>query len=580
MAGWRRARLAVLVTAALAACGGVVVHAQAPPVLQTPPTQLRPPPPPPPEVPPGTIPAAPPGATTAPPGADKVFLTPTSIEVEGATVYPPAVIEALTRPLIGRRIAATEIFDLARVIERKYRDDGYFLTSVAVPAQRAANGAIKLRVIEGYISSVVVEGDIGAAAAQARRFLDNLVGRKPVNLRDMERYLLLTEDMPGVSIRAVLRPGKEAHSSELVVQLKRDPWDVFAQVDNRGFKHTGPRQVTVTGGTNSFTPLAERLEATFFTTLSREQNFGQVAWSNFIGSEGFRLRVYGGRGYVKPGGPLKATEYAGLITIAGFAGHYPVVRSRQFNVNASAGFDYYNSDVEVVGPTLLNRTKLRIVRLAADANYRDDWNGITFGNARVSEGLSRFGASKKGDLRLNRLGAEPAFRKFNAELSRLQAVYATDAFALNLLSTVAGQYSRDILPANEKYFVGADRLGRGYYAGQVTGDKAIAATFELQFNFVIPNDDVGGGSVTADSRERGTPVQLYGFYDHAKIWNNAPLDIPRVVARSLGGGARINVLPTTTVEVEGVRRLDRDVDGVNAKRLDPWSIYVRLTSRL
>ncbi|HJQ60134.1 MAG TPA: ShlB/FhaC/HecB family hemolysin secretion/activation protein [Vineibacter sp.] len=564
---------------AIGAGGSISVYAQAPPVLQTPPQQLRPPPPPP-EVPPGTIPAAPPGATEAPPGADKIFLTPSEIEVEGATVYPPAVIEALTRPLIGRRVAASEIFELARTIERKYRGDGYFLTSVAVPAQRAGDGKVKLRVVEGFISNVVVEGDIGAAAAQARRFLDNLVGRKPVNLRELERYLLLTEDMPGVSIRAVLRPGKEPHSSELVVQLKRDPWDLFAQVDNRGFKHTGSRQITVTAGANSFTPLAERLEGTFFTTLSREQNFGQVSWTNFIGSEGFRLRVYGGRGYVKPGGPLKATEYAGLITIAGFSGHYPVVRSRQFNLNAGAGFDRYDSDVEVIGGTLLNRTKLRVVRLTADANYRDGWNGITFGNIRLSEGLSRFGATKKGDLRLNRLDAEPAFRKINAEVSRLQGLYSTDWFALNLLGTVAGQYSRDILPANEKYFVGADRLGRGFYAGQVTGDKAVAATIELQFNVVIPNDDVGGGSITADSRERGTPVQLYGFYDHAKIWNNAPLDVPRLVARSLGGGARVNVLPTTTVEVEGVRRIDRDVDGPNAKRLDPWSIYLRLTTRL
>lgn len=525
------------------------------------------------------MPVAPPGATGAPPGADQVFLTPGAIDIEGATVYAPAVLDALTRPLVGKRISAAEVFALARTLERKYRDDGYFLTSVTVPAQRIDNGRVRLRVIEGYISGVVVEGDVGEVSKQARRFLENLVDIKPVNLRDMERYLLLTEDVPGVSVRAVLRPGKEPNSSELVVQLKREPWDIFGQVDNRGFKHTGPRQMTVTVGENSFTSLGERLEATLFTTLSREQNFGQFAWSNYIGSDGLRVRAYFGRGYIKPGGPLKALEYYGLITIAGASLQYPVVRSRQFNLNLSGGFDWYRSDVNVVGDTLLNRTELRIVRLSADASYRDDLNGVTFGNFRFSQGMDAFGASKKGDLLLNRLGSDPGFWKVNGELSRLQGIYATDDFTLNVFATVAGQYTRDILPSNEKYFVGGDRLGRGYYAGQVTGDRAIAGSIELQFNFVVPYDEAAGGAGSADTSTRGTPVQLYAFYDHAKTWNNAPLETVRQFARSFGGGARINVLETTTVEVEGVRRLDRMVDGPNAKRLEPWAVFVRLTSR-
>jgi hemolysin activation/secretion protein len=565
--------------AAVSGTNAVAQTAPIPPTLQAPPQQLRPPPALPREAGPGAIPAAPPGSTEAPPGADQVFMTPTAIDIEGATAYSREELDGLTRPLVGKRIAATEIFTLARTLERKYRDDGYFLTSVAVPAQRVENGRIRLRVIEGYVSGVVIEGDIGDAAQQARRFLDRLVGQKPLNLRDMERYLLLTEDMPGVSVRAVLRPGKEPSSSELVVQLKRAPVDIFAQADNRGFKHTGPRQVTVTVGENSFTSLAERLDATFFTTLSREQNFGQVSWSNFIGSDGFRIRVYGGRGYIMPGGPLKALGYDGVITMAGFSGQYPVIRSRQLNLNVNGGFDWYRSQVDVVGNTLLNRTNLRIVRLGADASYRDGWNGITFGNIRISKGLEKFGASKKGSLLLNRLGAEPGFRKYNAEVSRLQGIYANDDFALNLFGTLAGQYSRDTLPANEKFFAGGDRLGRGYYAGQVTGDSAVAGSLELQFSFVIPYEDAVSGEPTLDTGMRGTPMQLYTFLDYAKVWNNAEFEAPHVLARSYGVGARLNLLPTTTVEVEGARRLDLHVDGPNAKPLDPWSVYVRLTTR-
>jgi hemolysin activation/secretion protein len=256
-----------------------------------------------------------------------------------------------------------------------------------------------------------------------------------------------------------------------------------------------------------------------------------------------------------------------------------VIRSRQLNLNVNAGFDWYRSDVEVVGGTLLNKTELRIVRIGADASYRDGWNGVTFGNVRISQGLTRFGASHKGDLLLNRLGADPAFRKFNGEISRLQGLYANDDFSFNLFGTIAGQYSSDVLPANEKYFIGGDRLGRGYYAGQVTGDKAIAGTLELQFNFVVPYDDSASGDITMDTGMHGTPTQLYAFLDYTKIWNNAAFEIPKQFARSYGFGVRLNVLQTTTVEVEGVRRLDRKVDGPTAKRLDPWGLYLRLTAR-
>jgi hemolysin activation/secretion protein len=450
-----------------------------PPVLQAPPVPTAPPPALPP-VGPETIPAAPPGAREAPPGADKIFTTPSAIDVQGATVYPPAVFEEMTRPLVGRRVAASELFALAQRIEAKYRADGYFLTVVFLPAQRVRDGRVQIQVVEGYISSVVIEGDAGPVSRQAQRYLDKVTLSRPANLRDVERYLLLTQDMPGISMKAVLRPGKEQGSSELVAQLRRTTWDGLFEANNRGSKFAGPQQATLVLGANSFTELAERVEGTFYTTFDREQNYGQLTWSNYIGSEGLLARAYIGRGYIKPGDQLSLIHYDGLLTVAGGSLAYPVIRSRPMNLNLWGGFDYYHSNADVLGNVAFTRTDLSILRFGADANYRDAWNGVNFGNARFSKGVSAFGASNKGDPFLNRLGADPTFFKFNGEVSRLQGVWVAQGFSLNLLGTVSGQYSEDILPSNEKYFVGGERLGRGYFAGQVTGDKALVGSLELQ----------------------------------------------------------------------------------------------------
>ncbi|HKV00354.1 MAG TPA: ShlB/FhaC/HecB family hemolysin secretion/activation protein, partial [Vineibacter sp.] len=491
---------------------------------------------------------------------------------------PAGVLEAMAQPLIGRRIAASEMFALAQQIEARYRADGYVLTTVFVPAQRTTDGRVTIRIVEGYIANVAVEGDVGDVAGQVKRILQNVTRARPARLRDIERYLLLVQELPGLSLKAILRPGREPGSSELVAQVRRSPWDAQLQADNRGSRFTGPQQVTAMVGANAFTGLAERLEATYFTTLDREQNFGQITWSNFIGDEGLRLRAYYGHGWIKPGAELKVAGYDGVLTVAGGALSFPVIRSRAVNLNVFGAYDYYSSDVDLAAQKNFNRTRLSVLRMGGDISYRDSWNGVTFGNVRLSQGVSVFGASRRGDPLLNRVGADPTFFKINGEVSRLQGVWQGDGFALNLYGTVAAQYANDILPSNEKYFVGGDRLGRGYYAGQVTGDKALAAALELQLNLAIPYDEAAGDSGGL-ARGGSLPVQLYAFYDHARVWNNAPLEIRHQTARSFGVGIRVSFLDNAVAELEGTRRLDRGVDGATARRLDPWNLYARLTVR-
>ena len=549
-----------------------------PPVLQAPPPLA--PPSRPPE--PGTIttPAGP-AAPGAPPGAESVTFTPVDIQVEGNTVYPQSELDALVRPLIGRKIPASEVFKLAETIQRKYRDDGYFLATVTVPPQRVADGRVRLVVTEGYISSVGVEGDVGPVSQKAKDFLDNLVGKKPVNISDLERYLLLTEDLPGIKVKAVMRPGREPGSSELIAQLTREWWDLFNQTDNRGSSFTGPVQSLFTGGINSFTSIGERIELSYFTTLDRENNFLQGAYRGHIGSEGFRFRLYGGYGRLRPGPPISETGYFGQVTIAGLQLYHPLIRSRRLNVSLNGSFDYYRSIVDVTGGIRLSEVDLRSVRAGIDASYRDPFNGVTYGTVRVSKGISVLGASRAGDQLLPRQGSDPNYFKISGEISRLQGLYADEDFTLNLFVTGAGQFSNDVLPPSEKFFLGGDRFGRGYYAGQVTGDRAIAASIELQLSFALPYGDVQPSSspVSVAGRVRGLPLQLYAFYDYGKAWNLATFETQAIVARSFGFGVRANVGDTLTVEAEALRRLDLDVDGAAAPRLKPWGAYFRATTR-
>jgi hemolysin activation/secretion protein len=71
---------------------------------------------------------------------------------------------------------------------------------------------------------------------------------------------------------------------------------------------------------------------------------------------------------------------------------------------------------------------------------------------------------------------------------------------VSIQGLAAGQWTNDILPQAEKFYLGGNRLGRGYYAGQVTGDRAWAVSMELQYNIALElavPPEFGSGRVAA-----------------------------------------------------------------------------------
>lgn len=563
---------------AVVLCGAAQALGQVAP-LQTPPQPLQRPAPAPPE--PGVIPApATPGSTTAPSGAERIPVSPTAITVEGNTVYSTADLDPLIRPLIGKTVSAADIFQLAGAIQRKYRDDGYFLATVVVPPQRVTDGRIRLRAYEGSIANVVVEGDVGPVIEQARAYLSKIGrGGQAVNLRDVERYLLLTEDIPGIKTKAVLRPGKQPGEAELAIELTRKAWDAYYALDNRGSRFTGPLQGFALGGLNAFTSAGERIEAMQFTTFSRESNYFQVNGSFLVGAEGTRLRAWAAKGFVNPSGPVAAIGYAGDLTLFGVGAMHPIIRSRQANLSVNASFEYYRSVVDA-NTGRLNATDLRILRLGADGSYRDDFGGFNVASIRFGKGLGFLGASAQNDPLMARPGSDPAFFKVQAEIARRQAIWSNNNFALGVLGSLSGQMTGDVVPASEKFFLGGDRFGRGYFYGQVSGDRGLAASLELQFNVLVPPGGVGWSAPSSDlDMSRALPLQFYAFFDYGRAWNLLSTEVPAITARAVGLGVRASLLEHLTIEVEAVRRLDLKVDGAAATPLDPWAAFFKATAR-
>jgi len=549
--------------------GGVLAQSVPPSLLQVPTDRLRPPGPL--DTQPRSRPEAPDlgPSEPAPPGAQAALVTLRRILLDGATRLDPAVLEAETAPLLNQPVPVSALFELAARLERRYRADGFILAQVTVPPQRIEDGVARLSVTEGYIEAVRLVGEVGPAIEQARRYLEVVTETRPLDLATLERALLLVEDIPGFSAQGLLRPGLEPGAAELVVELRRKPIDLGVALDNRASSFQGQEQALVSLGLNAQTRLAERVELLLLTSATEEQNFGQVAGEILPGRDGLRLRAYAGYGNSLPGGFLGAQDTDTRIAVAGLGLTYPVVKARREELNVGAYFDLYASRSDTNQDVPETHSDLRILRLGADGFRRDDWLGINTGLVRLSQGLEVWGATSAADQNANRIGARPDFRKANLEATRLQALYSTEGLALNLYGIVAAQWTDDVLPASEKFFLGGDRINRGFYPGQVTGDRGLAAGLELQANVRLMPDDRPPGEAV--------PVQLYLFYDAGWAWNipeNETTSAQRL--RSAGAGIRLNIGQNVRVEFEMTNRLTRRPDGADADPVQVWDGFWRV----
>jgi hemolysin activation/secretion protein len=534
-------------------------------------------PPAPPFVEPGTaLPALPPPSAEVPNRTVQV----TSVSVEGVSAFPAGTFDGPARRLKGPAIPLKEIDKVRQDILQRYRSSGYVLTTVS--ANLDASGRLRVIVTEGHIASVKLDGDIGPAGTRVLRFLQQLTKPKVIDSATLERYLLLAQDVPGVTLRVVLEPSTdEPGALTLIAKVSRQPVSGLFTFDNRAFHQTGPVEGLALLDFNSYSRFGENTEVTYYHTFPNTENFGQISEELFTGDRGLRFRVYAGSGSAVPSGTLSLLDYHLATSVMGGALTYPLIRSRRQNLNVYASLDGLDSEVRTNSTGTLSRTSfdsLRILRLGQDYTLSDIWLGaarsaVNAVSLRLSQGLHTLGAHGNGDSQAPRPDEKTNFTKIDFELSRTQTLFTPwRGASVALMGLLTGQWTNDILPPAEQFYLGGSRFTRGYYAGQVAGDRALAATVELQLNRGWDLSKLGLASEVS--------TQFYLFHDRGEVRQNST-DLNPMTVSSEGAGVRAQLTRNIELDVEAVRRLNRYPNGgpPYVEALSGSGIYWRLLGR-
>jgi hemolysin activation/secretion protein len=144
----------------------------------------------------------------------------------------------------GKTLDVTGLNEAASAITRHYQSRGFLLTYAYLPVQKIDKDVVEIAVLEGRVGGVQVvaatDVRLDDAVVQSHIGETRIDSTQPARQDDLERKLLLLNDIPGVVARGTFAPGSQPGSSDLVVSVVEDePLETSVYANNHGSAATG-----------------------------------------------------------------------------------------------------------------------------------------------------------------------------------------------------------------------------------------------------------------------------------------------------------------------------------------------------
>jgi hemolysin activation/secretion protein len=422
-------------------------------------------------------------AQRAPSGDNGPTLLVKGFQVTGNTIFTSEELLALVRPWVGKQAGTDQLLDAAEAIKNRYKDAGFFLTQVFVPAQDVPDGIVTLRVLEARIGETHAEVNTERVTpAIVDGYMRLLPKGAAVTEQNVERPLLLLNDLPGLKVSSVLRPGAQTGEADLLVKVIDDgkTFGGDAYVDNAGNESTGYARVGADLVANG---LLGQGESWTLGGLATEHNGidivrgGVTAPVGPYGTKATFSLTYLHYNVLK----LETLDADGYAAVASLNVQHPVIRSRNFNLFAVGGGDVKELDDRTQGGTNHNKRRLYLAHLGVTGDFRDEYFGGSLNSFTLTlsggDNQIRTASSLKDDRTPNfGHGTNGAFEHLDGDYQRLQAITDTTSVLLSM----RGQLAFQNLDTSEKSSLGGPHGVRAFAVGDGVGDDVFLGTLELR----------------------------------------------------------------------------------------------------
>ena len=427
---------------------------------------------------PARPPLAAPAARPLADDAKATRVTVRSIVINGATLIPAAELEPLLADRLGQSLTLAELEHAAQRIAEHYRQRGWY-ARVYLPQQDITDGHIRIQVLEGRYGGSRLEQKGQRANGE---FVRGLVTRRlnegeALSAADLERGLLLANDLPGIAATGLLEAGEAQGETRLAVIVDDTPFisgDLGAS--NHGVKATGRAQITGGIALNNLAGIGDQIS---LRALAGEDiRSARLSYGLPLGHDGLRLNAHLSTLDYQLGDRYKPLDAEGRAHTGGLTLTYPLLRQVERNLSLSAGYEHRRYDDDMLDAAL-RRHRVDAFTLGLSGDRRDTLfgGGVTWGGLQLTHGELRL-RDVAGDKAFDAAGPRTAGRytSLGFQLNRLQALGGN----WQVLAALSGQAADGNLGSSERFSLGGPWRVRAYPVNEASGDEGILFKLELQ----------------------------------------------------------------------------------------------------
>jgi hemolysin activation/secretion protein len=418
--------------------------------------------------------------------SDDVRVTISHFTFTGNVTFSQEVLHAAIADAENKPLNFGELMAVVDKVEAVYKKAGFFLAQAYLPPQKIKDGTIEISVSEGLIGQSRLEGESRIKPEVVFAYLDQLPKGAAVKLTEIERQILLINDLAGSRATLDLQASDEAGKTDIVIAQKQDPLITGrVEVNNYGMESTGKNRTGVFLNVNSPLKRGDRLNANWVRSENGDLASYALNYDLPIGAQGLHLNAGTSLSQYSLGGDFASLQASGTVRAYHVGTSYSVLRSRDTNLVFK--LDAAHNDLQdnfKASDQYLDKFS-NVITAGANLDWLDEWLG---GGSNRAEVALTAGKLKLGVAALaqDTNATDGRYGKALITLQRDQTITTSVMLQAQALHQIALKN----LDSSEKFSIGGPTTLPGYASGEASGDEG--TLLKLKLNWRVRNDTALG----------------------------------------------------------------------------------------
>jgi len=462
--------------------------------------------------------------------------------LEGGTILSKETVHSVVRKHTGANKTLEDINKAVSALKTAYADAGYPVVAILPPPQTSEDGLIVLRVVEGKIRAVTVDGNRFHEEANILDSLPRLYEGELIDIKQSIADLSLANENASKKVALDLQPGD--NPGDVIARLDvndQHPQQWNLNLDNSGSQNSGTTRVSFGYQHDNLFNADHTLTSQFATSLEypkRSQSYSLgyrvPLYEAGLSLEGFAAYSDSDSGNTStPNGVL---TFTGKGTNVGLRLNQPLRSSGAYRHRLTYGYDFkdFNNTCSSNNVQLTKKECGTVTSQPLSLTYSGQYQSPAM---QLSGWLSYYANivgpphGRNSDYRYS-TNNDPTYRRAHWGLWRGGLSLNVPMGDWSILTSVNAQSTQNHLISGEQFGAGGASSIRGYSERSITGDAGYYANVELvSANFAnwLKMEDTG--------------LRFVMFYDSGYVENNyarLTSSVKRQDLGSAGVGLRFN----------------------------------------